>query len=116
MACCRALDAELRPPSWRPGCPELIASSGPPGKTTGLRRGLGEVVDGLAADGFLREVGRDPFRDGRGALPAAEALAALAHVVMDLVLGHEPFEYGQSPVASSSGAAASEPTVAATHL
>src|SRR3984957_6720162 len=72
-----------------------LRARGPEPRAPRLRRRLGEVVDSLAADGLLREVGRDPLRDGRRALPAAEALAVGAHVVMDLVLGHEFFEPGQ---------------------
>src|SRR5580698_1165685 len=60
-----------------------------------LRQGLREVVDGLAAHGLLGEVGRHPLGDGRRALAAAEALAALAHVVVHLMIGHEFLERRQ---------------------
>src|SRR4030088_989502 len=60
------------------------------------RRGAGQVVDGLAADGLRGEVGLHPRGDLRGvARAAAEAVRVGADEVVDLVIRDIPLELGE---------------------
>src|SRR5262249_13689935 len=95
-----------RPPqasSWRkipphsagpyPGATPLNGAT--PGLTCYFLLWLGQVVDRGAADGLRLEVRRHPGLDGARPAAAAEAAAAGADVVVDLVLGDHGLELGQ---------------------
>ena len=71
-----------------------VPGPGARGRAAGLLR-LGEVVDRDAADGLRLEVGGHPGGDRRGAVAAAEAVAARPHVVVDLALSDQRLELGQ---------------------